>query len=51
MQHLKTYITFLLVLFSLTFSVAQDTLQAQTRLTQDKLIEGENYVKLTLKKQ
>ena len=44
MQHLKTYITFLLVLFGLTITVAQDTLQAQTRLTQDKLIEGENYV-------
>ena len=44
MQHLKTYITFLLVLFGLTITVAQDTIQAQTRLTQDKLIEGENYV-------
>ena len=44
MQHLKTYISFLLILFGITFSVAQDTLQAQTRLTQDKLIEGENYV-------
>lgn len=44
MYQVKTYIAFIAVFFGLTFGWSQETTQKQNRLTQDQLVEGEDYV-------
>ena len=44
MHQIKSYFTYLLIALVTSFGLAQDTLQAQTRLTQDQLEAGKDYV-------
>ncbi|AXO80767.1 LysM peptidoglycan-binding domain-containing protein [Olleya aquimaris] len=44
MQQIKTYIIFFLLCIVATIGYSQDTIQQQTRLKQDQLEEGQDYV-------